>query len=104
MEKGCSAEPEQDDQTFPNFLLSGGGRLEEEESGRLEETNRSVKDSVTKWRCCIAESGNVQSSDVYEGGSIQVQTAEPTGKLKVMMSYVFNIQFPDDVYTISNIK
>ncbi|XP_058256541.1 uncharacterized protein mrvi1 isoform X1 [Hemibagrus wyckioides] len=85
LEKGCSAEPEQGDQTFPNFLLSGGGCLEEE-SGRLEETNRSVKDSLTKWRCCIAESGNVQSSDVYEGGSVQVQIAEPTGKLKKEIS------------------
>ncbi|KAK3561835.1 hypothetical protein QTP86_017057 [Hemibagrus guttatus] len=83
LEKGCSAEPEQCDQTFPNFLLSGGGRLEEE-SGSREETNRSVKDSLTERTCCTAESGNAQSSDVYEGGSLhirQVQTAEPTGKL-----------------------
>ncbi|KAK3533720.1 hypothetical protein QTP70_024318, partial [Hemibagrus guttatus] len=83
LEKGCSAEPEQCDQTFPNFLLSGGGRLEEE-SGSREETNRSVKDSLSERTCYTAESGNAQSSDVYEGGSLhirQVQTAEPTGKL-----------------------
>ncbi|GAA6093966.1 uncharacterized protein mrvi1 isoform X1 [Tachysurus ichikawai] len=90
VERGCSAEPEKCDQTLPNFLLSEGtvknSRRLEERSGSQDETNRSVKDSLTKWTCCTPESGNAQSSDVHEGGSVQLcqaQTAEPAEKLEI---------------------
>ncbi|XP_047666194.1 uncharacterized protein mrvi1 isoform X3 [Tachysurus fulvidraco] len=89
VERGCSAEPEKCDQTLPNFLVSEGtvksSRGLEERSGSQDETNRSVKDSLAKWTRGTPESGNTQSSDVYEGGSVhlcQAQTAEPAGKLE----------------------